>query len=433
MSVIVHAEGDGRTAVGLAGALRWAVLDSSSPRKWNKSIRSQASLVGASSYTTKSFDEARFLGLYTKAVFTAGHAAEIKILHSLAIAFLEALTHPEVDDRTINAILLMIPQNQPEKRALVVIEGGMIVRDVIEGVAEAIANVQRARESLPGHIVYSQHPEVSGSESISWEELLLACNTDSLLRPIPNNPSVVIGIAALIIGVAGYIAYDKLVVEPQAKIKRLKSIAAADKTPAYRNLLESSLANLGWDRQDLTSSLISLEAYPFYGEGWSLEKRECNVILQGCVSTWHRNGGQNSGLIKMLPNEAYDVTGSTLTSALTILKRPMKGAQLSHAGLHEVNAAAAELRNQLQLLATADIVITSWASEKWPSMDFRNVLPSAIATRSGVEIIAPLPKAVAVLASLPSSVVIDGYTLTVGSGDLGSLFNIKFKGYVYAK
>ena len=432
MSVIVHSTGKDKLSIGLAGALRWSVLATSSQdlRKKNSIIRNQASLIGAHSYATRQIGDATYLGLYTQ---SAIGVKKIKSIHSLGIAFLAALTGPDVDPVTVNAILLVEPAQMSEKRALVVIEGGEIVRDVIEGASEAIANAMRARESLPSHVVYAQYPEISGAQTVTWEQLLDGCSQDSILQPVPKSPLLLVGIAVVLMAVGGYFAYQKMVVEPEKKRKALAAAAAADQTPVYLAQLRASLSALGWDRKELSKRLADLNAFPMYHAGWALEKRECLASAQKCETQWKRTGGQLSALQKLLGEASYDVAVSNLDTTTMSHNQPVQAEKLEMEQLPEIGAAAKQLREVLQRLSNAEISVSTANSEKWPAMDFKNVKPAVVASRGSIEITAPLPKVIAVLAELPSTVVMDSYTLVVGSGDVGSLFKVTLKGYVYAK
>ena len=66
-------------------------------------------------------------------------------------------------------------------------------------------------------------------------------------------------------------------------------------------------------------------------------------------------------------------------------------------------------------------------------MSYKGVQPAAIASRSQIEISAPLPQIAAALAELPPTVVMDQYDLIVSIGDVGSIFKVTVKGHVYAK
>lgn len=432
MSVIVHSTGKGGQSTGLAGALRWAVLATSEKalRDKNKIIRTQAGLIGAQSYVTLQVGTNTYLGQYTQAVTKT---KKIRSLHSLGLAFLAALMKSGDDQVTINAILLVEPDQMPEKRALVIIEGGVIVRDVIEGASEAISNAMKAREALSSHVVYAQHSEIPGAQTVTWGQLLDGCSKNSLVISIPKSPALYAGVALVLIGIGAYFAYQKMVVEPEKRRKAQAAAIAADQTPVYLAQLNASLSALGWERKNLNLSLTGLATFPMYHAGWVLEKRECFSTTQTCDTNWTRRGGKLSALQQLLGEASYDVAGSSMDTAIMRHKLPMVAGQLELEQLIDIETAAKELREVLQGFANADISVSTTSSEKWPAMNYTGVRPSVIASRGAIEITVPLPKISDVLAVLPNSVVMDSYTLMVSQSDIGSLFKVTLKGYVYAK
>lgn len=433
MSIIVHSAGENRSSIGLAGQLRWSVLATSKVelRKKSSIIRKQASLIGAKSYATLTIDETTYLGQYTE--MALGSTKPPKVLHSLAIVFIAALTSTGADARTLNAIILMEVDRQPGKRAVVIIEGGEVFLDKIENTADALISVQGARSALTSHIVYAQHAgEVPGAEIVTWEQLLECCNSTTTLHKVPTNPMVFIAVFLLILAISGYFVYEKIVVEPARKRAAAAAAAAADTTQIYLAQLSASMDAVGWDRADLTKQLNDIKKFPMYYAGWALEKRECSAVTQSCQTRWSRTGGQLPALLKMLPDATYDIAASDLNTAIMSQPLTIQAGKLEYP-LPAIDAAAKKLRGILQRLSNAEVNITTASSDKWPSMDFNGVKQGVIAVRAPMELTAPLPKAAELLAELPDDVMMESYILTVGTGDIGTIFKITLKGHVYAK
>lgn len=439
MSFHVHIYGEGKTASCLASGLRWSVLSAAGSKKVNekKTIRNQASLIGAQGYAVYSYEGTKLLGLYTQPPRLPGAAAPPKTIYSLALAFLSSLSQSGVDIRIANAILLVEPRGMPDKRALVVIEGGQIIRDMVDSTMDAIASAQSARDSLTDHQIYSQYPEIPGASDVDWDFLAHGCDKSALLVAVPRSPATLIVIMLAILAGAGWFGYQELVVKPEkARQKKLAAIKA-NKTPEYMALLRSSLSAVGWDSADLQAQITALKGspkgYPFYYKGWALEKRECVAANQSCTTQWRRTGGQLPSLFALLPNAKYDVVSSNLDTAKMDESSVMVRSSQQPEQMQTLEEVSKKLRESLQKLANADVVVSTGPAEKWPQMNYSGVDPKVIAVRASVEIVAPLPIVVAALRELPPTVIIDKFTLDVSSGDVGNLFKVSVKGYVYAK
>lgn len=438
MSSIVFSQGEGKNSVGLVSSLHWSVLASGDEKvRKNARVRKVASSLSAPSFTTLTVDGSELMGLYTVSPILSGKPP--RTLHSLAIVFMHAMMSEGTHQSSINAILVMEPQGMPDKRALVIIEGGAIVTDTMPTSQNALTQVMSAREQLHSHVIYAQHAELPGAILTTWDTLQEACSKASELQAVPRSPAVLLGATAVVLAAAGLLAHQKYVVEPEKARQRRIAQQRADRTPEYLAALHSQLGAVGWQREDLGTHLQSLVNSVFYGEGWSLERRECNDLKesgpQRCLTTWKRHGGQLSGLQRLLPDAIYDVGNqkSTLDNAPMIHEQPVKPASLDATGLPQLSDAAKQLREALQRLTNADVAVATGSASNWPVMDYTGVNSNVIAKRSSVEITAPLPQIVAALAELPPSVVIDSYTLVVSSGDIGTLFKVTAKGFIYAK
>lgn len=430
--MIVYTSGSGRSASGLAAGMRWSVLGNvgDGDRKQGAAVRKQASFLASDAYTTFTAGNTVYLGQYNQ---PALKKTTVKAKHSLALVFLQALLAGGSDPETINAILLVEPQGLPEKRALVIIEGGRVARDVVENTREAVDLATKAREDLSGHIVYAQHQELPNAEEILWEALVGHTGKKTLLKPIPRNPLAIVMVTVIILAIAGFFAYKQFVLEPELKRKRQAAALAADTTPIYIANLRRALSSVGWARGDMSMALVGLDVFPMYGKGWVLERRSCTSEPSQCGTQWKRTGGQLSDLTALFPNAVYDVAESSLDAAKLKHQQAVVPASMELESLMPVDAAAKQLREILQKLANAEAVITTGTSERWPPMDYKGVNPAAIASRSSVEISAPYPQIAAIIAELPPSVVLDKYDLTVSIGDVGNIFRVTVKGYIYAK
>jgi hypothetical protein len=432
MSNIVHSVGTGRSNVALASALRWSVLsiETISKRATNKIVRNKAALVNGSHYGILSLGTTTYLGTYTQAALSIESP---KVIHSLALAFVAALVAAGADINSINAILLMQPQHSPDKRTLVVVEGGEIVRDDVDSSANAIANALAARELMPSHRIYTQYTEIPGSEIVTWDQLFSSLGPTTVLQATPRNPLLLWGVLVLVLAGFTFAAVQKLVIEPERKRQRAAAAAALDKTPAYVSELRKSLSSTGWERADLSKAIAQLQNHIFYSTGWILENRECSASAQSCTIMLKRAGGQLSSLLSLFPKAVYEVADSTLDTAKMTEAQTMVPARMEPDDLPTSDTAAKQLREVLQRFSNAGIAITSGASEKWPVMDFSKVKAPVIATRGTLEITAPLPKIDDILSLLPPFVQVDSYRLIVSTDDASSYFKVTLKGSVYAR
>jgi hypothetical protein len=430
MSAIVHSAGTGRASTGLVAAMRWSVLARAGEKAGARSIRHKASQTGASRYAVSHADAAIYLGLYHDPVNGARETP--KALHSLALVFLAGLMADGVDRNSINAALLMEPDGRPNDRAVVIIEGGAIVRDSLDEKTKAVSAVRDARQQLPSLGVFAEQDDFPGRTAVTWEQLQSGVSTATAIRSVPPNTIVLLVLALVAVVAAGAFAYNEMVLKPEEARKRALQAAAADQTASYLASLRAALSNTGWKAGDIQASTSRIDAEPFYFSGWVLEERACTV--RTCVSRWKRQGGELPALSRLLSSAAYDVDRSNLDTSYFTQDAKGTPAQLTVEQLPSLANAATGLRPILQRFANAGIVVGSAGPERWPAADFSQVKASAIATRTPLELSGiPLPIAGKVIAELPPYAVLEGYTLSVSPGELGGMFKVKLKGFVYAK
>lgn len=432
MSQIVQQFGENRSVVALASALKWSVLSTEPKSKFatNKVVRNKAALVNGSRFCVLSIGLTSYLGTYTQAVSALSTP---KSTHSLALIFVGALVSAGADINAINAILLLQPQNGAEKRVLIIVEGGEIVRDVVENTTTAIQNALAARDLLPSHKIYAQYSEISGAEIVTWNLFYEARSSATLLMSTPRNPLALLGALLVVVACMSVALIHWLIIEPENKRQRLAAVAALDKTPEYVFELRKSLASLAWSRADLSNAMIALQKHVFYSSGWVLESRECSSSLQSCVLLFKRSGGQLSSLLALFPKAVYDVAGSSLESARLNEPQVIERAKLELDDLPSSENAAKQIRETLQQFTNADLSITSGPSERWPIVDFSKVKASSVATKGALQITVPLPKVENIISLLPPFVQIDSYVLLVTTDDPSSFFKVLLKGSVYAR
>lgn len=430
MSAIVHSVGAGRAGAGFVAAMRWSVLARAGEKSGGKLIRQKAALTGATRYATSQADSTIHLGLYNEPVLSK--VAPPKTLHSLALVFLAGLTTEGVDRSSINAALLMEPDGRPADRAIVIIEGGAIVRDGVEEKSKAIEAAREARETLPSIQIFAQTADLASVTLVSWAELQAGKGASTLVKALPPNTTLLTGLAAVAVVVGAGLLYNELVIKPEEARQRAIRAAAADQTASYVASLRAALDNAGWKTDDLQGSAARLDASPFYFAGWVLEEKTCTP--RACVSRWKRQGGELPALTRLLAPASYDIDKSTLDVSYFTEEIRGQAAQLTVEQLPTMADAATGIRPILQRLSNAGIVVSSASPERWPPADFTQVSRAAIASRTPFELNGiPLPVAGKVIAELPPYAVLDGFTLAVSPGELAGMFKIKLKGYVYAK
>lgn len=435
MSSIVYQEAN----TGLACGLSWSVLSTESDKsnRVSSRIRKQAGMVNANKHVINTLQVDKYLGLYSTPVL---ETKTPKRLFSLAMAFLSAAAGGDKANKTgVNAILMMTPQDNPQRRVVVVIEGGQIIHDRLENAADALGVIKEYRQDAAGisYNVYSDGYEISSAGEITWAHLLTYCSATSQLQSIPINTTAALVSLAILTAALGFGAYHYLVVAPaKLQAEKLAQQAALDHTPQYLQKLNAELARAGWDRADLAKTLDQLVSEYSYIKGWVLEQISCDVDTQNCSYKFARMGGEVSELIQLQADKSYDASQSGKESA--VFSKPFKPAvlELKVANIPEVATASVELMSKTQRLTNANVSVTNSAPIPWPTagLDMSKVNKKVVVKQTGFESKSPYVLTSSVIAELPASLMLRSFVISVAtSGDKANFLILNLKGHSYAK
>jgi hypothetical protein len=435
MSFIVHTIGSGRKAIALAVSLRWVVLESATgsgklvkfSRAKTSIVRAQGNVIGASRYTLNPGDP-NICGFYNDPR-TGGKQDKFAAVYSLSTLFLNTLTKSGITEGV--SILLMQPLEMADKRVLIIIEDGSVSVDGLLDQTQAIEEVNSRLRHFPDTRLYSQLDELGHPATpITWDDLpglIEGKDRVAVLKPLPASPWVPLLLVAGVVAGGSFLAYQKLVVEPEAQRKALLEAQKQDKTPAYVLAVDQELSNAGWDRPDFDAFISALRTAPALLKGWKLEQIDCDQ--KRCKSSWVRIGGTVDQLAKALPDQNVLHGESTLEKTITLRQVSAKATEWSRSKLLDHQTSLAEIRPAFQKLTNAGINTSTGEPQRWAGFDFTGVSPDSLLSRFPVELKAPLHMVKEIVAMLPEQILIKSFTVGLGDNDV----RITLKGVVYVK
>lgn len=425
MSRIVYSE----KGLALASGLKWPVLNPGAGlfkgRTW--AIRQPAQLAEATRYVLTTRADVTRVGLFTPDTMQAPARGKV---HSLALVFLEALQSHGTERNLINAMLSIAPATDAERRAVVVIEGGEIVRDQMESRQTAAQIAAERHESAPGLFkVYSATPDIEGATLIQWADLIGYAHKGSATTAIPVSPLVPLAVSALLLAIGGGLAYHYLIALPQKRADAARVLAATDKTAQYVERLEAELGKAGWDIAALSAHLQTMATATLYADGWSLKSLECEVGRE-CRETWSRVGGLLPDLLKQRPEARYlpaESTGANLVVLSYAAPKEFRALQPAQIPANKVNADL-DIKPVMQHLLNAGQDMKVSEFDAWPPGPVAGVQPDVLVQRRKVEITSHYFFTEEALAQLPDSVLGQSFELVAGTP-----IKVTFKGHQYAK
>jgi hypothetical protein len=435
MSFIVHTIGSGRKAIALAVSLRWVVLESSPDsgnlvkfsRAKTSIVRTQGNVIGASRYTLNPTDP-NICGFYNDPR-TSGKQDKFAGIYSLSALFLNTLIKTGITEGV--SILLMQPLEMADKRVLIIIEDGSVSVDGLLDQTQAIEDVNSRLKHFPDTRLYSQLDELGHPATpITWDDLpglIDAKDRIAVLKPLPASPWMPLVFVAGIVSAGSFLAYQKLVVEPDAQQKALLEAQKQDKTPAYVLAADQELSNAGWDRPGFGAFISSVRAEPALLKGWKLEQVDCDQ--KRCKSTWVRIGGTVDQLAKALPTQSVLHGESALEKTITFRQVSAKATTWSRSKLLDYQTSLAEIRPAFQKLANVGINTSIGEPQRWAGVDFTGVSPDSLLSRYPVEVSAPLHMVNEIVDILPEQILIKSFVVAIGDNDV----RITLKGAVYVK
>lgn len=430
MSTIVFYE----KSVALACGLRWSVLAEMKKSQTNSEIRKTAETVAADLFAIDLFEEAKYLGLYTKNIsITANLTREEKRskVHSLALVFISAIEQSsDVDRSSIYAILVATPptDKQGETRSVVIIEGGRVVHDGIESRVRATELVMEHRARQLKYRVFCDLDEYEDAITVDWSDLVEYADKNTLCSPVPTNPAKYLAIALGVLGLSLYGAYHVLVVIPEKEAEAARRQAELDKTPIYLQTLGQEMERVGWSVDSINTFIDKVKQEPYFHKGWSLKSMDCNISQ--CNETWERHGGLLTDLLEIRSNSRY-VPEESVSDKTAVVHTPNKGDvmkltmdMLPQKGI-PVHVALKPALNTLENAgATAQISETM----TWPVMPMDGVRPEVVVRRTRLELTYKLSMIQDGLKRLPKNFVPESLVISANQG-----MSISVRGFVYEK
>ncbi len=371
MSTIVHTFQQEAFVAGLSWSVLRADGDEQTPHQDNKKIRRQAALLAASLYCQQIANQAVYLGLYSAGLLHKQKTT--KKLYSLALAFLAAFD--PLQQKTLNAILLMPLDQDDARKVLVVIEAGQVVHDKVERLADAHQIIEKYRQQVGMNFhIFSHDGLLAQSKSVTWLDLQQHCQKFSQLKPLPKNKLAISAfVVAIILGVIG-IFYFQIVW--QAEKKQAALIAQNqinNHTPRYLTLLEKNLSQLAWTHNQLEEIYNVLGQESSYINGWALSKIDCDFAQQECRYQYERVGGETQNLVEwaQLHHKSYSVLASQQDQlVLTEKINPSSVAlQLFAKQLPNQTVANIELNSVFQRLLNAQLQVSMGQAMVWPNQE----------------------------------------------------------------
>lgn len=439
MSTIVHTFQQEAFVAGLS----WSVLrtdgDEQTPRQDNKKIRRQAALLTASSYCQQIANQAVYLGLYSAGLLHKRQS--YKKLYSLALAFLAAFE--PLQQKTLNAILLMPLDQDEARKVLVVIEAGQVVHDKVERLADAHQIIEKYRQQVGMNFhIFSHDGLLAQSKSVTWLDLQQHCQKFNQLKPLPKNKwAISVGVVALCLAAFG-IFYFQIVWQAQKKQATLmQQNQLNNHTPRYLQLLEKNLLKVAWTHTQLEQLFNTLNQESSYLNGWALSKIDCDFALHECRYQYERVGGETKNLVQwaQLHQKNYSVLASHQDQLVLVEKMNNSSAalQLFADQLPNQTTANIELNSVFQRLLNAQLQVSTGQAMVWPQqeIDLAKVDAAAKVLQTPVEIKMPWVLRQSTLELLPPYIAWRQLTLQVSHDSHNSqqlILTLKGHHYVQA-
>jgi hypothetical protein len=337
----------------------------------------------------------------------------------------------------INAVLAW---RLEQKTAVVVIQGGIPVVDVVKDHAEAAALVHQA---LKGGFGFSDHrlftndlQAFSAGELIGADRIWRPCSKATRLTKVPVKASSVAGamVVGLCLAVGSIGIYQWNAERDKAALRA--QLAATDPVPGYLASLGEKINAMGFDRKALIGAIEELGKYPVWEAGWMLTQIDC--AAGQCTSIWQRKGGTTPDLLAARKGEEM-LAESTDDK---VLLRWSSGLKLT--GIRDqskaIRKATAKLQNAtaFQIWRNANISVSQSTEDFkiWPlpTTGDPSRLPEDIVLRiRAVEVPVPYPLVRELIEETPPSIWWSGFSVVFSPGEAAQLLKVTLKGNVYVK
>lgn len=426
--------------IGLAVGMDWRLLPASTSRQQAESmVREVAKDNDASRITvaTRLSDGQRSIGLFVEADAEDGTRSRTGKLYA-ATAVLAQMAG---EAQNVIAAISFKDAAERDRFAVLAVEGGLPVSDVVQSLDKAIDTIRTIRageHGFSGHRVFSNVPEAFGDQLGEVEPLPLedlAKNISSsarLVRP-PLNVRVMLVTMMVFASVLASIGGGKLLWDGHQAKKKAAEVKAHDPVPKYEAALSEQIGHLGMDREWLGTLLTSLEGYPGWVSGWELKQVDCS--LQACRSTWERRGGTTAALLSGRPAEKLEVADSSADKAVL--------------SWLPTNAVHAGLKSRQQAKTTSDAmsgnlpIYQTWANagirlqqgagySVWPNIGLE--VPPEVALKSQpIEVRLPFVLAREAVQQSPADVFWNQLSVIVDLAGKGSALQVILKGNSYVR
>lgn len=420
--------------VALACGLRWSVLGEIKKSQVNAAIRKTANTIDANLFAMDLFEEAKYIGLYTKNINIIPNLTKEQKrskIHSLALVFINAIQQSsDVDRSSIYAILVSTPptDKQGETRAVIIIEGGRIVHDGIENRVRATELVAEHRTRQLKYRVFCDMDEYEDAITVDWLDLIEYADKNTLCSAVPTNPVKYLVLAVGVLGLSLYGAYHVLVVIPEKEAEAARRQAELDKTPIYLQTLGQEMERVGWSANSISSFIEKLKQEPYFYKGWSLKSMECQISQ--CNETWERHGGLLTDLLAIRSNSRY-VPEESVSDKSAVVHTPNQGEpmKLTMEMLPEKGIPVhLALKPALNVLENAGATAQISETMTWPVMPMDGVRPEVVVRRTRLEFTYKLSMIQEGLKLLPQNFVPESLIISANQG-----MSISVRGFVYEK
>lgn len=324
---------------------------------------------------------------------------------------------------------------------LVVVQNGLPVVDQvlpIENVGDYLEKVVDGLFGARGHAIYSNDTSVHPfAEMISEGDLWAAATKSTRLGKIPFKKLAIAGmLVAFAVVFGGFHHYQQL--QADAKLAATQAtLAAEDPLPSYQAALAASIGNLGFDRASIKLTLLQLEHYDVWPDGWILRQIDCDMAR--CTSTWDRMGGTTKSLIAALPHETYLPEESSEEVSIFAWPSQLKpSGYTSTANLEVEESAKADSRNAYQVWRNAGLLVQEQTKEfaVWPTPPSGNasLLPRAASVLARpVSVTARYPFVQDLIDLTPAAVWWQSFSISFTPGGKADQLKITLKGTSYVR
>lgn len=427
--------------VGLAVGMDWRLMPATASRQHAEAmVREVAKDNDASLITVavRQTDGQRAIGLYVQPDAEDG----AKSLPAKLYAATAVLAQMAGEAQNVIAAISFKDKADRERYAVLAVEGGLPVSDVVQSLEKAIETIRTIRageHGFSGHRVFSNVPEAFGDqlggevEPLPLEDLAGNISSGSrLVRPPLNVRVILITMAVLLVALGG-IGSGKMLWDGHQAKKRAAEARARDPVPKYEAALSEQIGNLGMDRAALDALLAGLEGYPGWVRGWELKQIDCTSQI--CKSTWERRGGTTASLLSGRHAEKLELAESSADKAILswVPVKSGRGGLASRQEAKPIGEAITQNMPIYQHWANAGIRLQQGgAYATWPNIGLE-VPPEVALKVQPIEARLPFVLAREAVQQSPGDVFWNQVSVSVDLAGKGSALQVILKGNSYVR